>query len=253
MTQLLKPGYLVSLKTSLTGGVTYDRQDLPAPEGGDEHTAVARWETTRVIEDEDEYQRAVKARSAARSAIVRVCVHTAFGLLCPEAREPLLDEAIRAAQDIASAHNASAGTTSVQVFVLRGRIASTDEEATRAIASEVRELLDEMQSGIRRTDVEAIRQVATRAKQLGAVLDGAEAESVKVAVKAAREAASLIVKRVTEDAPEALQEALKAYQSPVEAARFSFLDLEAAPAEPEGTRAPDINVQRMAELASEVA
>jgi len=225
MTTLLKPGFLVSLKTSLTGGVSYSRVDLDA-ERPDDGAEIARWETIRKIEDPDEHKRATKVRSQAGSLIRSVCVSTAFGLLCPESKEAELEDAILRAQALVDAHNQTAQYSAVRVYVLRGRIASTDEEAVRALSSEVRELLDEMQAGIRRVDVAAIRDAASRAKKLGGILDADQAAKVNRAVEAARDAAKQIVKHIETDGAEAVRAVAESMSGPIEAARFSFLELE---------------------------
>ena len=89
-TNTLKPGVLVGLKTALTGGATYQRQDIDADHADGNGGRVATWQTTRQIEDSAEYERAIVARSAARVAITRVCHATSFGLLCPTEKEPQL-------------------------------------------------------------------------------------------------------------------------------------------------------------------
>jgi len=45
-TAVIRPGLLVSLKSTVTGGVTYERRDLEAPTE-EQGQNVARWETTR--------------------------------------------------------------------------------------------------------------------------------------------------------------------------------------------------------------
>jgi hypothetical protein len=66
-TSTLRPGFLVSLKTSLRGNVHYERTDI-ADEG-----AVQEWNTKRTIEDPEEHDRAKKARAKASAAVRRVC------------------------------------------------------------------------------------------------------------------------------------------------------------------------------------
>ena len=264
MTSVLKPGLLVSLKTSLEGGVTYERRDLAveadpnldadpvvvvdteATVPADQPKAdVARWETTRVIEDAEEHKRAVTARNAAGRAIRSVCTATSFGLLCNQDREAVLDKAVAEARALVDAHNATAKHTRVSVYVLKGRIASTDEEAARAIASEVRGLLSEMEAGIRRLDVEAVREAASRAKKVGAVLDETQAKLISEAVVAARDAARQIVRRVEGDGEAAEKVLAELSTSAIEKARFAFLDLEEGAAV---EALPAVNVQRAAEL-----
>jgi hypothetical protein len=243
---ILKPGILVALSTRVEGGVRYSRRDIDSGVEDDGAERV-RWETERTIEDPAEHDRAVKARSAARSSITKVCSSTSFGLLCAAARESELDNALREARAITDAHNAGAEHTRVSVYVLKGRIAETDEEATRAIASEIRGLLDEMEAGIRDVNAEKIRDAAKRAKELGAVLGEAQSAAVERAVETARKAAKEIVRRVTkggEDAKLVLEEIAT---KPIESARFAFLDLDERAA-PEGEALPAVNVQRFADL-----
>jgi hypothetical protein len=247
MTTLLKPGFLVSLKTVLHGGTHYARKDLDAEQDRPDGASVAAWETVRTIDNPAEHSAAVKARSAARSAICKACTHTAFGLLCPESNVEALNAACAEAQRIAEEHNANASSTLVYVYVLRGRIASTDEEAARAIASEVRGLLSEMEQGIRQADAGAVRDAANRAKALGSVLDAVQAEKVAEAVEQARKAARTIVKRIEKDG-EAAEKVLRDISiKSIEAARFAFLDFE-TPDAPVGEALPSTDLQRFGGL-----
>ena len=93
-TSTIKPGVLVSLKTTLSGGVNYKRVDLDPDHATDTGGRFARWETVREIVDANEYEQATAARSLARGAVVKVCHASSFGLLCPSEREPQLIEAI---------------------------------------------------------------------------------------------------------------------------------------------------------------
>jgi hypothetical protein len=186
----LRPGLLVSLKTSSRGNVRYDKIDLDAHDEG--AAAIAKWETTRTIADQEEYERAKKAQGRASTLIRRVCSVSAFGLLCPEANADLLEQAIRDAQDVVDAFNATATLTRVGVYVIVGRVAQDDAEAVRAINSEVRELLDDMSRGVERLDVTAIRNAANKARQLGSMLTPSAQAKVQFAIDSARSAARKI-------------------------------------------------------------
>lgn len=244
-TSILKPGILVSLHTELRGGVTYTRTDLDAEarDGVD----VARWETTRVIEDPAEHKRAEQARSKAGNLIRSVCAKTAFGLLCPVSRETELDAAVRDARQVADDFNASSNYARVRVYTIKGRIASTDEEAARAIASEVRGLLADMERGVRSADAGLIRDAANRAKQLGGVLGAERADKIEGAVKAARDAARAIVRRVEKDGEEAARVVRSLSVAPIEEARAAFLDLDEDTHEAIEAL-PPVDAQRGAEL-----
>jgi hypothetical protein len=244
-THVIKPGLLVALKSSVEGGVSYQRRDLDADkiEGSD----VARWETTRVIDDPAEHERAIKARGKALSAIRGVCSPTTFGLLCPVDREAELDAAVKVAREIIDAHNADANCTRVKVYVLKGRIASTDEEAARAISQEVKSLVDSMSAGIDKLDPEAIREAAQKAQQMAAMLGDEQIQAVAGAVEAARKAARTIVKRIQKDGEQASIVMMDLQRGAIERARIAFLDLDDAP-KVEGEALPAVDLQRFADV-----
>jgi hypothetical protein len=229
MTTMLKPGLLVSLKTILRGNVNYVRQDLGAERcenGGGEFGQVSRWETTKTIDDLREHEEAVKVRNGVSSMIRRQCKLTSFGLLCPTTAEPALDQAIRDARELTDAFNVRAEKSYVDFFVLKGRIAETDEEATRAIVDEVKTLLDQMEEGIRDLDPRKIREAATRAKAVNEMLQESQNEKVGEAIKAARTAARQIVKRVEKAGEDGNKVLVDISTKPLDEARFAFLDLE---------------------------
>lgn len=229
----IKPGILVAMRTKIVGGVEYQKKDLEPPIDSPD-ADVKRWETTRVIDDPEEYDRARAARSAAQAVVNRVCVRSDFGLLCPETKENDLNAAIAAARQLASTHNASSTHTQVEVYVLKGRVADSDEEAVKGIAAEVRALLDGMSAGIDAADPEAIRKAATRARRMGAMLDAASAGKVAAAVTEARDAAKQIVRRVIDGSEAAETVVAEVDRTLIDAARFMFLDLDpvAEPSEP---------------------
>ena len=223
MTQIatLRPGLLVSLKTSIAGNVKYKQNVLEAEHVTDEGAKKALWETERTIVDPEEHEAAKKARTKARTLIVGVCAASAFGYLCPEADADKLAQAVDAARKVADDFNATAKLTRVVVNIIAGRIAADDVEAVRAINGEVRELLEDMQEGLKNCDVKVIREAANKAKELGAMLSREAGERVKVAIDTAREAAKKIVKAAETGAAEVDQAAIRK----IAESRTAFLDL----------------------------
>ena len=240
----LRPGLLVSLRTTITGGVEYQRTDLDAnadakPEGEE----VTRWETTRVITDKAEYERAQKVRSKASSLIRSACSASAFGLLCLGAKEKTLDEAYAEALQLVDAYNASAEHSQVHIYLLKGRIAQSDELAAQAIGAEVRDLIDAMKSGLEKADVSAIREAASKARQLGQMLDESTSEKVSKAIEEARSAAKAIVKRVETGGEDAALVIQQLSRKALNEARAAFLDVDGGKEiEPAKRRKPE---QRM--------
>lgn len=221
-TSTLRPGLLVSLKTTVRGNVSYRKRDIEREHSNDDGATVAKWETERTISDPVEHEAAAKVRSKAWSLISGVCAQSAFGLLCPENSVDKLEEAIAEARKLADAFNAKATLSRIDVHVITGRIAPDDVEAVRAINSEVRDLLANMQSGIDRIDVKAVRDAANRARKLGSMLSPEAEGRIKVAIDAARGAARKIVKA----GDQAAQEIDKVAIRKINDMRTAFLDLD---------------------------
>lgn len=221
---LIRPGLLVSLKTSLAGGVTYEQTvlDPDHPEGA---ARVAQWQTRRTIVNAAEHAAATVARSRTRTLIRAACIDTAFGLLCPADNEEKLAEAIAEAQVVANAHNATARCTRVEFWVLTGRVADTDEAASRAIGAEVRSMLDAMEEAVRAADPSAIREAATRAKRMAGMLTDKAGEAVKDAVDEVRAVARDIVRRVEKSGEQAADVVEGITLDALQSARFAVLDL----------------------------
>lgn len=224
-TRILQPGYLVSLKSSIRGGPSYHRVDLGAETRPDGST-VNEWQTTRELQDPDEYERAVKVRSKCRAHVTGICSRSEFGLLCPTSREDALGDAISAARLLASAFNNGAQTCHVDMYAIAGRIADDDAEAARAVASEIRDLMTAIDSGIQAADPKAIRDAANKARSLGAMLSGEAAEKAQAAIKQAREAAREIVKRIVKSGENAATVINEIKTDAIGKARFAFLDFE---------------------------
>ncbi len=228
-TSLLKPGLLVSLKTAVRGGVFYDRATIEGEHLSETGARVSRWETTKQIPDPEEFERASGVRGKTRSMITAVCCKSAFGLLCPLARETELTDAIAEARKLASAYNGGTERLAVEVFVLVGRIAQDDAEAARAIAAEMRDLMDEMERGIKAADPDAIRDAANRARALGGMLSAETSAKVSEAIEDARKAAREIVKRVEKAGEQAATVVAEMSVARIASARFAFLDVSEAP------------------------
>lgn len=222
--QTLRPGLLVSLKTSVRGNLRYEKRMIEAAHVTKDGTQKAKWETERTVMDPVENEAARIARSKASTAIRRVCAHSAFGLLCPEADAENLEAAMVEAREIVEAFNATATLSRLSVYVITGRIAPDDVEAVKAINSEVRDLIEEMETGLKNLDVSVVRDAANRARNLGNMLAPEAAGRVQVAIETARTAARQIVKAGEQAAAEVDKATLRRLTE----MRTSFLDLDEA-------------------------
>jgi hypothetical protein len=221
-TSTIRPGLLVSLKTSIRGNISYEHRDIEQEHLTDDGRKLAKWETERSISDPAEYDAAVKVRSKVRSVVSSVCANSAFGLLCPEKSIDDLDNAIAEARRLADGFNATAKLTRVWVYVIAGRIAPDDLEAVRAINSEVRDLLAVMADGVANLDVTAVRSAADRARDIGRMLSPDAQTRIQGAIDAARSAARRIVKVGEAAAQEIDQRTIRR----ITEARTAFLDLD---------------------------
>lgn len=220
-TTTIRPGLLVSLKTSVTGNVQYKKFDLETDHTTAEGARKAKWETERTINDPAEFEEATKVRGKARSLISSVCAASAFGLLCPQDRGDELAQAITEAQQLAREFNSRAQLTRVAVYVVAGKIAQDDVQATRAINSEITDLLNRMEQGVRGLDVEAIRDAANKAKAIGAMVTPEASARLQVAIDNARSAARQIVKAGEAAALDIDQRAIRA----ITESRTAFIDI----------------------------
>jgi hypothetical protein len=219
-TSTLRPGLLVSLKTSVRGNVTYEKEIIASPSTTEDGTEVSRWETTRVVIDPEELERAKKVRGRAQALVRGVCTKSAFGLLCPLDAADRLDSGMKEARELVAAFNADSKQTKVAVYVITGKISKDDKEAVRAINSELLEALDSMADAMQRMNVDDLREAATTAKDLSNMLSPEAQARAIVAVEAIRKAATAIKKG---DQTEPDKWAL----NKVAEARLAFLDLEA--------------------------
>lgn len=218
----LRPGLLVSLKTSVKGIVSYDKREVERDHLTENGARKAVWETERVISDPEEHENATRARSKALSLVRLVCARSAFGLLCPEIDADKLQRAIAEARRITDEFNSTARLARVSVYVIIGRVASDDVEAVKAINSEISGLMQLMQEGVRSLDVKAIRSAANDAKNVAQMLSPNAALIARGAIEEARAAASKIVAAGEQAAAEVDRAAI----ARIEEARTAFLDLD---------------------------
>lgn len=222
----LRPGLLVAVSTSITGNVSYVRKDLETgrviPQNSKEH--FARWETERTITDKVEHEAAQTARNKARLAVSKVCYQTAFGLMALEADAPDLEAAIAEANKIVADFNADAKLSRLRFFAVTGRVAQDDVTAVKAISTEVRDLLDDMKSGLENLDAKTARDAATKLKQVGNMLSEQAQVRIELAIKDVRAMASKIAKAGTQAATEIDRATLRR----ITETRAAFLDIDMA-------------------------
>jgi hypothetical protein len=220
----LRPGVLCLLKTQIKGkNLAYSVTEIEADHLEPDGTLKKVTETTRTVADPAEYDAAVKTRGKASSLIRSPCIASNFGLICPEDRREQLFAKIAEAEATVSDFNATSKLTQVGVYTILGRVAPDDAQALRAINSEMRDAFEAMSAGVKKLDAEAVREAASKAKQMAAMLPDNMQDRVQDAVKAVRsfarkatKAASLAAEEIDEETVRKLNES-----------RTKFLDMAA--------------------------
>lgn len=236
----LQPGLLVSLKTSIRGNVAYQKFDIEADHLTEAGARRAKWETTRTVDDPKEHEKAVQIRGQCRSLITRVCTSGAF-TLCPQSNEAKLESSIKEARELAEKFNETAKLSHIDIYVVVGRVASDDIETVQAVRSELRDLIADMEEGIRKLDSDKIRKAATEAKGIVKILSESAAKRVEDTITVARATAKQIVKQIVKASESAAAEVDEAALSYLKQSQSMFLDLEIngeAPSEPAVTGIP---------------
>lgn len=221
-TSTLRPGLLVSLKTSIAGNTQYQRRDIERDHITKDGVKKAKWETERLVSDPQEAEAAEKARSDASNLIRRVCTLTPFGLLCPESDAAELSQTVSDARAIVEAFNEKARLTRVSIWVMIGKIAADDVQAVKDISREMRDLMTTMERGIKNLNVERIREAASTADAIGKMLSPEMEARVALAVSTARETATKIKKAGVQAAQEIDKRAIRK----IAEQRTAFLDLD---------------------------
>ena len=220
----IKPGYLVALSVRMSGGVSYRRVDLSTSRN-ESGALISHWETTKYVNNPEELAEAARTRSYAQATIRAKCVPTSFGLICPLGREEELSIAIEAARTRITTFNQTSQHSSMGLYVLKGLIAASDTEATQAIVSEAKSLLDAMEQGLKEANVAQVREAATQARKLSLLLEDKQVTAISEALKTARKAARQIIKRVEKAGEDAEVVVASIDTLPFEVARMAFLDL----------------------------
>lgn len=221
---VVRPGYLVSLSTSIRGGVSYQRRDIDhAIEDNGQDRAV--WETKRTIEDAAEFKRATQVRTRVRTLILAACVETPFGLIVPKDTEVGLDRAIEQARAEVDAFNATARYSRVTFRTLRGQIASSDEEAITEIRDEIVDLLEDLEDQCRAGSVDGIREVARKASEVSLMLEAESSAALALnkAVSSARDLAKRVARRVVKRGEDLAVVLAEANLQDISGARFAFM------------------------------
>jgi hypothetical protein len=238
----LKPSLLVGASVSRSGGARYERHPLDE-RIDDDGSLTASWQTTKHVTNVDELKRAEAVVGELRHMLRTVCYPTAFGLVCSKDREKALDAVTEQIKAKVDEVNTELKTCRIAATVVKGEIKSNDKEAADAIVGEISGFLKELEAAIQTCDAKKIRQTVAAIRGVDTLLPDIQSKVLNDAVKAARKAATLIVREVEKKGKtiEAVRAELDL--APVDMARAYFLEPAAdtvpAEVEPLAEVAPD--------------
>jgi hypothetical protein len=218
----IRPGILVSCKTSVRGGTRSRKVDLEFTRDPETGTEVKRWNTTKIVFDPEEQKLAAQVTNKAAYLVRRICAESRHGLLCPKDKADDLEAAIREAEQMCDEFNAGAVHTRIEVNVVCGEVVADDVKATRALFRETEQFLEQMQEGLAQLDVKKVRELCKKALDVGQMLAPDANDTVAAAVNAARAQCRKIVKAGEQVAVELDESMLDTIGS----ARNSFLDFD---------------------------
>ena len=221
MKLIIEPGLLVSLNSEVSGNTRYYREQLEAAHVTTNGFEQSVTEVTKIVRDPAEQKAAEKVRGKCRSLITSVCTKSRFGLLCPEDREPQLEDRVTSARTLSDDFNRDAVYTHVSFNVFWGVVAQDNVRATAAITTECQKLMEIMQLGLVELDVKKVRAACAKARQMEQMLSSDASLKVDIAVRVARQACKRIVKAGEAVVKEIDRNAIRN----IGLARTSFLDL----------------------------
>jgi hypothetical protein len=222
--RIIKPSILVGLKSTISGGIKYNRTDLERSRVDDNGTERAKWETTRLIDNKEEYEEAVKVRGKAVSNIRRLCTPFELGLVCLVDRIEELEEAIVESKQMVREFNDKSTYSRINIFPSTWEARDNGEDAVRQLSAEVAKIIEEMQTGIDNFDVKNIRKAANKARSLAGVLEKEQEDILNEAISQARKAARMFVKRIEKEGERAEAVMAEVRRNELTKARVTFLD-----------------------------
>lgn len=249
-TSILRPGFLVNVKSKVETGVRYQRREISQDQASASDSVVTKYEVTKIEPDPAETKRAQQARGKACSEILKVCVQSRYVDICPTERKAELDAAEARALQIVAAHNASAVTTRIFFYPSAWLMADPSEATIRKISQEMVDLLNDMATGIDRADPVLIGEAATRASEMVGMLAEEQVKTVVDAVEQARKAKRDITRRVGKKGEEIAAVLRDVQRGAIEKARFAFMDVDDVPNAP-ASEPPPVDVARFADLECE--
>ncbi len=158
--QTIKPGILIAGKASIKGGIHYKR-DYEEPIF-EEDSLIREWHTQQLVDDEKEHASAKKLQNKIASMINRICAHTPIGPICRNERKDELVGVLAEIRAQRDTFNNKAKTCQITTHHALFEVQSDNQTAVAAIADQVAEMADKVNSALTVQDLKALRQTPKR-------------------------------------------------------------------------------------------
>lgn len=206
----LRDGAFLIVEFSATGGVRYARTANREEQVGE--GLEAEFTTFKQVDNASLVKLSRSIINRAYHIMDRLAVSTPLGYFADRASERMLrdelgevQEAARQFNDMAAAVR-SARRVRIDVYALRVR--EDDEEAARRLAGAVRERLQDLRDTLAAGDREGFERAIDRARNLDRLATGIQADSIRLAMDAAKEQKAIMLERLRSGAGELAGEGL---------------------------------------------
>jgi hypothetical protein len=200
---LLSHGFFYICEFSATGGVKYARIGNTETEEREDESLTARYKTRKDIDHVGLNKWSRKIINSAYGVMERHASVTPVGYWCSKELAPVLMAElaqVRAEADSLNKHASEVGSARrcrIEVFAVEAGQDALEAVAIR-LAQTVRERLDRLKSDLQAGDLNAYASSWKLAKNLPRLATGIQAESIVLALEAARETRSELAKAIKE-------------------------------------------------------
>lgn len=233
----LRECYLVAARISVRGGIKYSHANEQTETEGSKE--IAQWETTRRVDDKEEYSRAQSIRNRYNRAVRGLGVESPIGIIVPMDREDLIEDLDRQWSETVDEFNRAARYSTIRMDLEKFEIKGENMRAMENMLGSMRETLGDLKDAINSADYEEIRDVVKRMRGWVSVLPDEQASSVQKAIDDARTQAREIRKALVKKGEQIEEVKRTVSVASVDLARFALLD-DAPDVDPDAPTAADV-------------
>jgi hypothetical protein len=207
----LAPGLFFTAEFSAKGGIRYTRLGAEDKTVHEDKSSVAKYKTRKDVDHVGFETWSRKIVNSAYNVMERHCSNTPLGYWIAEDKVPAMLAEIALLKQEAQNMNAAAvlhssqRRVSIELYCMRSGV-EDEEKVAKRLALTVRERLESLMSDLRAGDLNAYATSWKKAKNLPRLATGIQAESIVLALEAARELRAKIAENIKERKLEAPSE-----------------------------------------------